>query len=66
MVGRCALDAKIGVRVPASEPVNYKNRLKKPAFIILFTFFMLWVWKESNLRPLSYQDSVLPLNYTPS
>src|SRR3989344_3168486 len=24
-----------------------------------------WVWKESNLRPLSYQDSVLPLNYTP-
>ena len=21
-------------------------------------------WKESNLRPLSYQDSVLPLNYT--
>ncbi len=22
------------------------------------------VWKESNLRPLSYQDSVLPLNYT--
>ena len=22
------------------------------------------VWKESNFRPLSYQDSVLPLNYT--
>src|SRR3989338_8822922 len=21
------------------------------------------VWKESDLRPLSYQDSVLPLNY---
>ncbi|TSC89885.1 MAG: hypothetical protein G01um10143_375 [Parcubacteria group bacterium Gr01-1014_3] len=27
---------------------------------------ILWVWKESNLRPLSYQDSVLPLNYTPA
>ena len=25
----------------------------------------VWAWKESNLRPLSYQDSVLPLNYTP-
>ena len=25
----------------------------------------LWCeWKESDLRPLSYQDSVLPLNYT--
>ena len=23
-----------------------------------------WAWKESDLRPLSYQDSVLPLNYT--
>ena len=25
----------------------------------------LWAMKESNLRPLSYQDSVLPLNYAP-
>ena len=24
----------------------------------------LCAWKESNFRPLSYQDSVLPLNYT--
>ncbi len=27
---------------------------------------ILWAWKESNLRPLSYQDSVLPLNYMPA
>ena len=26
--------------------------------------FLLWAMKESDLRPLSYQDSVLPLNYT--
>ena len=24
-----------------------------------------WAWKESNLRPLLYQRSVLPLNHTP-
>lgn len=24
-----------------------------------------WVWMESNHLPLSYQDSVLPMNYTP-
>ena len=30
--------------------------------------FQLYVWarKESDLRPLSYQDSVLPLNYAPN
>ena len=26
----------------------------------------VWVREGSNLRPLSYQDSVLPLNYSPS
>lgn len=25
----------------------------------------MWAQKESNLRLLSYQDSVLPLNYAP-
>ena len=25
-----------------------------------------WAQKESNLRPLSYQDNVLPLNYVPT
>ena len=26
---------------------------------------LMWVRKESNFGPLSYQESVLPLNYAP-
>ncbi len=26
---------------------------------------ILWAYQGSNLGPLSYQDSVLPLNYAP-
>ena len=32
-----------------------------PALILAF----LWAREGSNFRPLSYQDSVLPLNYVP-
>ena len=32
---------------------------------LLFLLSNKWAQKESDLRPLSYQDSVLPLNYTP-
>src|SRR3989344_5909326 len=35
-------------------------------FTVPRTKFGLWARMESNHRPLSYQDSVLPLNYVPN
>ncbi len=32
--------------------------------IIFYVWYAQCVWKESNLRPRSYQERVLPLNYT--
>ena len=51
-----------GVRARISAAHFALQNIKKS---VNFLKVRYWCeWKESNLRPLSYQDSVLPLNYT--
>ena len=41
------------------------NIFSKPKNKYMNKIDNLWAWMESDHRPLSYQDSVLPLNYMP-